>query len=150
AGEISSEVSPAQPTPEKKPPALKQAVPRDLVGAESERDRRYLASLRGTHKVVTALERWEQDAAQQTKNAPRLMGGQRAEFLRSHALPAPVEIVAMPGSPLQLLSASVSASEGRLIDPTVEVRNASSHPVRKFELVWVFRNASGAEFRGRI
>ena len=76
--------------------------------------------------------------------------GPHAEILRTHALPGHVEIVALPGSPVQIVSAEALFAEGRLIDPVVEIRNAGSHPIKDCQLVWVVRDASGSEFRGSI
>jgi hypothetical protein len=48
------------------------------------------------------------------------------------------------------VSAEALFAEGHLIDPVVEVRNVSSRVIRDYQILWVFRDASGNEFRGRV
>ncbi len=120
--------------------------------AEALRDRRYLEALAvsgGPAAVVRALERWEAAWGQQSEISPRALSGARAELLRSHAIPGRVDIVHLPDAPLEILSADASFAEGRVVDPQVEVRNVDHRPVSDFQVVWVFRDASGMEFRGR-
>jgi hypothetical protein len=128
--------------------------------AEAARDLRYLASfapsspLSESPKNNPVLDQWV-DRVQSEKRAanrhlPTPVAGLRAEMLRSHALSARVEVISLPGSPLEIVSAEALFAEGRLIDPTVEVRNVSSRVIRNCEIVWVFRDQSGAEFRGRL
>jgi hypothetical protein len=128
--------------------------------AEEERDRRYLASFapapvnalsnNGSPRTNPVLDQWADRVRTQDRHLPQPVVGLRAEMYRSHALPARVEVVALPESPLEIVSAEALFAEGRLIDPVVEVRNSSSHVIRDYQIVWVFRDASGNEFRGRL
>ncbi len=125
-------------------------TPLRINRAEADRDRRYLAALRDTSQIAAAMEQWESDAGRQSKTLPKTLVGPRAEVLRGHALPAKVEVVALPGAPVEIVSAEGSFGQGRLMDPTAEVRNSGSDGVKQYQLIWVFRDASGAEFRGRL
>jgi len=133
-------------------PAALRPVFSDLNQAEAARDRAYLKTLAGHQpaRVASVLEQWTETAEQQQKTLPRLLAGPRAEFLRSHALPGRVEIVSFPDAPLTIVSAEASFSEGRLLDPSVEVRNTGGRPVKDFQIVWTFRDAAGGEYRARI
>ena len=124
----------------------------DLNQAEAARDRAYLKALatRQPAGVASTLERWTDTAEQQQKIQLHPLAGARAEILRSHALPGRVEIVSFPGAPLEIVSARASLSEGRLLDPSVEVRNTGARSVKDFQIVWTFRDAAGAEYRARI
>lgn len=124
----------------------------DLNQAEAARDRIYLAALaaRQPGGVASTLERWTATAEQQQRTQLRPLAGPRAEILRSHALPGRVEIVRLPAAPLEIVSAHVSLSEGRLLDPVVEVRNTGARAVKDFQIVWTFRDAAGGEYRARI
>jgi hypothetical protein len=127
-----------------------------VAEAEEDRDRRYLAGFavspdKGTTpRANPVLDPWLERVRTQDRHLPHVVVGLRAEMYRSHALPARVEAVALPGSPLEIVSAEALFAEGHLIDPVVEVRNASTHVIRDYQIVWVFRDASGAEFRGRL
>jgi hypothetical protein len=126
-----------------------------VAAAEWDRDRRYLSGFAPspdgkTPRTNHTLDQWAERVDAQDRHLPRPVVGLPAEMLRSHALPSRVDVVALPGSPLQIVSAEALFAEGHLIDPVVEVRNASSHVIRDYQIVWVFRDASGNEFRGRI
>ena len=159
------QTSPLPPAPETTTPAAtKSAVASPapvarfttVAAAEWARDRRYLSGFApspanpNAPRTNPALDRWADGARAQDRHLPRPVVGLQAEMLRSHALPARVEVVALPESPLQIVSAEALFAEGHLIDPVVEVRNVSSHVIREYQVAWVFRDASGAEFRGRI
>ncbi len=134
------------------PDRLGMIAPLRINRAEASRDRRYLESLAassGPSGVARRLEQWSEVWEQQAEISPRTLSGPRAESLRSHAVPARVEIVNLPAAPLEILSAAASFSEGRFVDPAVEVRNIGPRAISDFQFVWVFRDASGAEFRGR-
>ncbi len=124
--------------------------------AEEDRDRRYLAGFASAlansnaPRTNPVLDQWMEGLRAQDRHLPRPVVGLRAEMFRSHALPARVEVVALPGSPLEIVSAEALFAEGHLIDPVVEVRNASSRVIRDYQIVWVFRDATGAEFRGTL
>lgn len=124
----------------------------DLNQAEAARDRAYLAALatRQPGTVAQTLERWTDAAEQQQKTLPRIVAGARAELLRSHALPGRVEVVSLSGAPLEIVSAGASFAEGRLLDPSVELRNTGARPVKDFQIIWTFRDAAGGEYRARI
>ncbi len=143
---------PTLETPRAPEPEVRPVVFTDLNQAEAARDRAYLAALatRQPGSVVATLERWTDTAEQQQRTQLRPLAGPRAEILRSHALPGRVEIVALPGAPLQIVSARASFSEGRLLDPSVEVRNTGGRPVKDFQIVWTFRDAAGGEYRARL
>jgi len=127
-----------------------------LKEAEEDRDRRYLASFAASSangnapRTNPVLDRWAEQASAQDRHLPRPVVGLRAEMYRSHALLSRVEVVALPESPLEIVSAEALFAEGHLIDPVVEVRNASSQVIRDYQIVWVFRDASGTEFRGHL
>lgn len=151
APQPSAETAPAaehSPSPSARP----AAVFTDLNQAEAARDRAYLAALatRQPGTVAQTLERWTDAAEQNQKSLPRIVAGARAELLRSHALPGRVEIVSFPEAPLEIVSARASFSEGRVLDPTVEVRNNAARPVKAFQVIWTFREAGGAEYCARI
>jgi len=143
---------PTLETPRAPEPSVRSVVFTDLNQAEAARDRAYLKALatRQPVSVASTLERWTETAEQQQKVQLRLLAGPRAELLRSHALPGRVEIVSLPGAPLEIVSAQTSLSEGRLLDPAVTVRNTGSRPVKDFQIVWTFRDAAGGEYRARI
>jgi hypothetical protein len=127
-----------------------------VAEAEEDRDRRYLAGFAvspangATPRTNQVLDPWLDHVRVQDRHLPHVVVGLRAEMYRSHALPARVETVALPGSPLEIVSAEALFAEGHLIDPMVEVRNASTHVIHDYQIVWVFCDASGAEFRGRL
>jgi hypothetical protein len=133
-------------------PSVRPVVFTDLNQAEAARDRAYLKTLaaRQPASIASTLERWTETADQQQRVQLRPLAGPRAELLRSHALPGRVEIVKLPGAPLEIVAARASFSEGRLLDPTVEVRNTGARPVKDFQIVWTFRDAAGGEYRARI
>jgi hypothetical protein len=130
---------PSAPEPRPVPAPAPTSKFTTLEAAEKDRDVRYLAA---SAKTVDT-NRWE------SKALPPLVGP-RAELLRTHALPGHVEIVALPGSPVQIVSAEALFAEGHLIDPVVEIRNTGSRPIKDCQLIWVVRDASGNEFRGTI
>lgn len=134
------------------PAVTARVVYTDLNQAEAARDKAFLAALatRQPAQVTEVLTRWTDAADQQQRVLPRTLGGARAEVLRTHSLPGRVEIVTLPGAPLQIVGAQASFAEGRLIDPTVEVKNTGTAALKDFQVVWVFRDASGNEYRGRI
>ncbi len=141
------------PTPELPPPAP-VAKFTTVADAEKDRDQRYLSSFAanfdGRQRKDPALDAWEEGVRTQRRRVPLPVIGLPAEMLRSHALPAKLDVVALPGSPVEIVSAEALFAEGRLIDPTVTVRNVSNRPIRDYQIVCVFRDASGAEFRGRM
>ena len=144
--------APDEPKSNDVAPGVARAVYTDLGVAEAARDKAYLAAL-ASHQpaqVKEVLARWTEAADQQQRVKLRPLAGARAEILRTHSLPGRVEIVRLADAPLEIVSAQASFAEGRLIDPAVEVRNAGAASVREFQLVWVFRDASGAEYLGRI
>ena len=112
-----------------------------VAAAEEDRDSRYLTALRKTSQDPG---RWG------NPTVPQLVVGARAELLRGHALPGKVEVVKLPGSPVEIVRAEAFFAEGKLIDPSVEIRNVSSRPIANYELIWTVRDASGNEFRGKI
>lgn len=119
-----------------------------LEDAEKDRDLRYL-NLNVAAKPAD-IDRWATAAPAQNLHLPSPVVGARAEMLRTHALPGKVEIVALPDSPIQIISAEALFAEGHLIDPVVTIRNTGSRPIKDCQLVWVVRDASGNEYRGSI
>lgn len=113
--------------------------------AEKDRDTRFMAAAKPAE-----IDRWATNAPAQSRHAAQVLVGPRAELLRNHALPGRVEIVALPGSPVQIVSAEALFAEGHLIDPSVEIRNTGTHPIKDCQLIWIVRDASGNEFRGTI
>ena len=161
--------SPLSPAPQAEAPStmpaeapVKSATPEPVAkfttvaAAESDRDRRYLEGFAPSSVNPNAprrnpvLDQWAEKVDAQNRHLPQVVVGLQAEMLRSHALPSRVEVVALPESPLQIVSAEALFAEGHLIDPVVEVRNVSSRVIRDYQILWVFRDASGNEFRGRV
>lgn len=134
------------------PDRLGMLSPLRINQAEAARDRRFLETLAargGPGSLVRELERLAAVWQRQSEISPRTLAGPRAELLRSHAVTSPVEVVRLPGAPMEIVSAGASFAEGRVVDPVVEVRNTGNRAITDFQIVWVFRDSSGMEFRGR-
>ena len=76
-----------------------------LADAEQDRDKRYLVDF-ARQQPTAPLGNWA-DSAQRL---PQIVVGPLAENLRSHALPGRVEVIAMPGSPVEIVKAEASSS----------------------------------------
>lgn len=117
--------------------------------AESARDRRFFLALfqsGGLPRLLPVLEKWVNEA-HTIPGAQRALAGDPAERAREQADAAVFRVVRLPGAPLEILSGRARLSEGRLVDPILEVRNQGGKPITDFQVGWVLRDLSGTEFR---
>jgi len=117
--------------------------------AESARDRRFFLALfqsGGLPRLLPVLEKWVNEA-HTIPGAQRALAGAAAERAREQADAAVFRVVRLTGAPLEILSGRARLSEGRLVDPILEVRNQGGKPITDFQVGWVLRDLSGTEFR---
>lgn len=120
--------------------------------AESLRDRRYFQAVYqsgGLNRLLPVLERWANQAANPglDQEPARALGGQAAEQARQQARPVAFRAVRFQGAPLEIVSAHAGISGGRLVDPTIEIRNISGRPISDIHVTWMVRDGSGKEIR---
>lgn len=120
--------------------------------AESLRDRRFFQAMYqsgGLPQVLPALQRWANEAANPGAGQPavRALGGAAAEQIRQQARPFDFRVTRFNGAPVEIVSARAGLSDGRLVDPAIEVRNVSGRDIADLHVTWIVRDGSGKEIR---